>query len=386
LNKLTIPAKNNTKPRIVILGPGPTQIGGVTTFIEILLSSPILNGNYELIWLDTTRAQEDVGLGGRFSLMNMTYLTRQIFQFIEIGIRMRPKLVHLPVTSGLAFWKAAVFILLGQILGMKTLAHLHGGMFDIYYRNSRPSQQKFIGWVFHRADVIVALSERWRRFLLDEIGADLCVEVVNNPVDHMFARALDQVSDNDSSKEEIILFLGSLGKRKGVFDILKAVPLVRGTHPHARFFFAGREETRGEEQRINQVYQENQLAESVQFLGQITGLSKLELFQRAMIFLLPSYGENMPFSLLEAMAVGLPVITTPVGAIPEVVKDGNNGFIIQPGDYKALAERISQLLNDHHLRTAMSKANIARIRQDFLPEVAMEHIDKVYRQLLSVAK
>lgn len=382
MNKLTNPAKINRKPRILIVGPGKAQVGGVTTFIEILFSSPLLNGNYDLVWLDTTRAQEDLGLGGRFSLTNLTYMIRQIFQFIGIVIRKHPRLVHLPVTSGLSFWKATVFILLAQILGLKTVAHLHGGMFDQYYYKSKARQRRFIGWVFHRTDVIIALSERWRRFLLEEIGADLNVEVVSNPVDPMFARALDQGSDGGANKEEIVLFLGSLGKRKGVFDILKAVPLVRDTHPHARFFFAGKEETRGEELSIDQVYQENHLAENVQFLGQITGLSKLELFQKATIFLLPSYGENMPFALLEAMAVGLPVITTPVGAIPEIVKDGDNGFLIQPGDYETLAKRIDQLLSDHEMRTVMSKANIARIRQDFLPEVAMEHIDKIYRQLL----
>lgn len=72
----------------------------------------------------------------------------------------------------------------------------------------------------------------------------------------------------------------------------------------------------------------------------MTGREKVDLFQSAMIYILPSYGENLPFSLLEAMALGLPVVTTPVGAIPEIVKDGQNGFLVEPGDVRALASSV----------------------------------------------
>jgi glycosyltransferase involved in cell wall biosynthesis len=374
--------KKNKIP-ILVVGPGANQVGGVSTFIEILLSSPILRERYDLIHLDTTRASGDLGLENRFSITNLTYFIRQIFQFIRIVVRMRPRLVHLQVTSGLAFWKTAAFILMGKSLGLKTVAHLHGGMFDHYYRKNSSLRQRLIGRVLHSADVVITLSEKWRRFLLNEVESKIRIVVVSNTVDLMFANAVDRANDNDLTKRKIILFLGSLGQRKGVFDILQAVPLVFDKHPDALFFFAGGEESRGEKLHIDRVCKENQLTGKITFLGQVTGDAKLKLFQGAMIYILPSYGENLPFALLEAMAVGLPVITTPVGAISEIVLDGENGFLIEPGDYRALANRIDQLLNDDNLRIAMSQANLSRIRAEYLPEVSMKLIDNIYYQLTS---
>ena len=220
-------------------------------------------------------------------------------------------------------------------------------------------------------------------FLLQEIRPDLHVKIVGNTIDLMFAKALGSMNNGEAKKEEIILFLGSVGQRKGVMDILQAAPLIFIEHPDAYFLLAGEEESRGEKMAMEKISKEKKVAEKIQFLGSVTGLAKLVLFQSAMIYILPSYGENLPFALLEAMAVGLPVVTTPVGAIPEIVKDGENGFLIQPGDYQALAGRINQLLDDRDLRVAMSKANTSRIQADFMPETSMKLINDIYDQLIS---
>lgn len=370
------------KPCILIVGPGPKQVGGVSTFVEILLSSPILNKKYSLARLDTTRSSTDLGLENRFSFINLIYFFRQAFQFIGLRIRLKPRLVHLQVTSGLAFWKSAIFIITGKILGMKTIAHLHGGMFDQYYRKNAPLKKKLIGKVFHYADVVIALSNRWQSFLLEEVRSDLRVKVVGNTIDLMFAQKINNVNMYTKEKEKNILFLGSLGQRKGVYDVLRAAPLVVDKHPEVCFQFAGEEESRGEKQHILHMCKEYQLTDKVRFLGQVTGPAKLMLFKSAMIYLLPSYGENLPFALLEAMAVGLPVIVTPVGAIPEIVKDGQNGFLVQPGDFQGLANRINLLLDNQDLRKAMSKANISKIKAGFLPDVSMKLIEQIYDQLL----
>ena len=374
---------NQKKLPVLIIGPGLKQVGGVSTFVEILLSSPLLKEKFDFIHLDTTRESNDLGLENRLSFINLTYLTRQLFQFVSTIFQLKPKLVHLQVTSGLAFWKSAIFILVGKTLGIKTVAHLHGGMFDQYYAGSNPLKQRVIGFIFHCADMVIALSERWEYFLLQKIRPDLHVKVVGNTVDLVFAKALGNTNNSEAKREKIILFLGSVGQRKGVRDILQAAPLIFIEHPDAYFLLAGEEESRGEKLIMEKISKEKMVAEKIRFLGPVTGHAKLDLFQSAMIYILPSYGENLPFALLEAMAVGLPVVTTPVGAIPEIVKDGENGFLIQPGDYQALAKRVNQLLNDRDLRVAMSKANISRIQADFMPESSMKLINDIYDQLAS---
>lgn len=370
------------KEVVLVVGPGLGQVGGVATFIEILATSPVIAEKYRILRLDTTRSAQDLGLENRFSLTNINYLVRQVIQFIIVNMREKPGLIHVQVTSGLAFWKSALFIFLGKLFGIGTVAHLHGGMFDKYYASCKPWVKNFIRRVFRASDVVIALSEKWRRFLLEEVGSDVRVEIASNPVDCLFAEALKEGRSAAGNRQKVILFLGSLGKRKGVFDILMAAPSIFKNHPDAQFIFAGAEESRGEKLRIDELCREKKLDEKVAFIGVVTGKEKVELFQNAMIYILPSYGENLPFSLLEAMALGLPVVTTPVGAIPEIVKDGENGFLVEPGDVNAIASCVNRLLRDELLRRAMSDANQARIKADFMPDDSMRQIDMVYSRVL----
>jgi glycosyltransferase involved in cell wall biosynthesis len=374
----------NKKPCILVFGPGSEQGSGVATFNNILLSSTRLQEKYQMEHLDTIRAEKDMGLGNQLSVRNLSYLVQHLYQFIGIAIRLRPKILHLPVTSGLAFWKSALLILLGTTFHMKTVAHLHGGRFDQFYRKQNPFIRRIIGWVFYKADTVIALSSHWKRFLFEEVRPDLQVEVVSNTIDLLFAREIEQGIDVSQRKEKRILFLGSLGHRKGVFDILEAIPLVWDKHPDACFFFAGEEEKRGEKAQIDQVCRKNQLNDNIQFLGMVTGQAKIELFKKSMVYILPSYGENLPYSLLEAMAIGLPVVTTPVGAIPEIIENGYNGFLIEPGDYDSLARRIVQILDEPALREKMSQANIKTIKDGFLPDTVMIKFDSLYTRLIAL--
>lgn len=371
------------RPKVLVVGPRPTQVGGLATFIDILLSSPYMRERYELIQLDITRGARGAGVANRFTLINIAYFVRQVIQFGRIVIRDRPLLMHVPVNSFWAFWKDAAFILMARVVGMKVVAHLHGGLFARYYRDSPPLIQRLIGRVMCVADVVIALSQSWKRFLLEEVRSDINIEVIPNTVDFMFARVLDDGSYGRDRSANQVLFVGRLGHPKGVFDILKAVPLVVERRPDVRFLFAGTEERKGVRAQIVQVCAQTKLNDAVQFLGQVAGQAKLDLFLKASVFILPSYGENLPFVLLEAMGAGLPVVTTPVGGIPELVEDGRNGFLIQPGDYQALAHRIVRLLEDTPLRAEMAKANRERIRSSYMPEVAMSRFDQVYNRLLN---
>ena len=378
MKQTTPPAKE----AVLVVGPGLGQVGGVATFIEILATSPVIAEKYRILRLDTTRSAQDLGLENRLSLKNIGYLVRQVFQFMIVNLREKPGLIHVQVTSGLAFWKAALFILLGKLFGAGTVAHLHGGMFDQYYAARSPRTKKWIGRALASSDMVIALSERWRQFLLAEVSGDLRIEIASNPVDRLFAEALEAGRSAADVVRKDILFLGSLGKRKGVFDILQAAPAIFEEHPDARIVFAGAEESRGEKMRIEELCREKNLGEKAEFIGVVTGRKKVDLFESAMIYVLPSYGENLPFSLLEAMALGLPVVTTPVGAIPEIVKDGENGFLVEPGDVRAIASSVNRLLGDESLGRAMSAANRAKVRTDFMPDDSMKQMDKVYSRVL----
>jgi glycosyltransferase involved in cell wall biosynthesis len=361
------------------------QVGGVAVFTDILLCSPYMRDRYNLIHLDTTRGARGSGLASRFALINIAYFLRQAIEFLRLMAWYRPKLMHIPVNSFWAFWKNAAFILMAKAAGMKVVAHLHGGAFHKFYRGNPPLVQLLISRIMRSADVIVALSNWWKSFLLEEVvDTTRNVTVIPNSVDLMFADIVGSASYGAERDAHLVLFVGAIGHHKGVFDILQAVPLVVERQPNAYFVFVGTEQALGEQAQVQKACSEANLGSAVRFLGQVTGQAKLDVFLKASIFILPSYGEGLPYALLEAMGSGLPVISTPVGAIPELVKEGRNGFLIQPGDYRALADRISRLLEDRSLRSRMSEANRETIEQHYMPQVAMSRFDEVYRKLLDV--
>lgn len=376
-------SRTGKKPKIMVVGPSPSQIGGVATFLGILLSSPTLQEKFELIHVNTSRDMRGEGIAGRLAIININYFVRQIIQFLKMSLQEKPQISHIPINMSWAFWKETAFILLARIMGMKVVAHLHEGVFDQYYLKSPLLIRWLIGWVLHQTDVVIALSNYWKNFLLKEVRSDLNVEVVPNTVSPVFAAIAGK--NKAVSTEKIVLFVGTLSRKKGVLDILKAVPIINSCYRDTQFLFAGSPETEGDSEEIKRICDEGKLDGFVEFLGVVTGQEKIDLFQRATLFVLPSYVDNFPYSILEAMSSGLPVITTPVGAIPDVVKNGRNGFLIEPGDYEALADRILKLLKDSRLRKDISAANIALIQRDYLPDVAFSHFDKIYSNLISVA-
>jgi glycosyltransferase involved in cell wall biosynthesis len=374
------------RPVVLVIGMRPSYVGGLATFVRFLFTAPRLQKNYRFMLIDYTRGPRGAGRAGTLSLINVLYFVRQVVQLGWIFLRYRPRILHVPVIAFFPFWKDATLILIGRALGMKVVAHLHSGAFARFWAGSAPRTQRLIRWALNRSDVVIALSKGWQRFLLEEVGISATVEIVPNTIDALFVAANRDVTYGPEREPGSILFVGTVAPKKGVLDILKAAPSVVERHPQARFLFAGMEERPDDRARIEQACLDGNVTDAVHFLGPVAGQAKLDLYLKASIFLLPSYGEGLPYALLEAMSAGLPVVATPVGAIPELVEDGQNGFLVQPGDHQALSDRILRLLDDPALRSAMSRANVERIRQGYLPDEAILRIESIYDRLLAPAR
>jgi len=121
----------------------------------------------------------------------------------------------------------------------------------------------------------------------------------------------------------------------------------------------------------------------IRVLGCLTGKAKEEVLAAADCLVLPSYAEGLPIAILEAMAHGIPVIATTVGAIPEVITDGEQGFLIEPGDVQALTECMLKLSNDPELRKTMGLAARRRVEEEFSIDTMVERVMAVYREVLN---
>ena len=137
----------------------------------------------------------------------------------------------------------------------------------------------------------------------------------------------------------------------------------------------------GEHEQVRAQAEELGIARHVEILGWITGADKDALLARATIYVLPSYVENLPMGVLEAMAAGLPVITTPVGGIPSTIEHGLDGLLVQPGDVAALSDALRSLLRERSVREALGEAARRKAIARFSAEKVMAEIDDLYLEL-----
>ncbi|HEY0895466.1 MAG TPA: glycosyltransferase family 4 protein, partial [Sphingobacteriaceae bacterium] len=175
-----------------------------------------------------------------------------------------------------------------------------------------------------------------------------------------------------------LLFLGLICKEKGIFDLLEVLSRNRRTFSNrVRLVIGGN----GEVENLRRVIRENGLEHMVSFRGWVTDHTKHQLMVSSDLFILPSYGEGMPVSILEALSYGKAVIATRVGGIPEIVKHEVNGLLITPGDLTGILHSICYYLNDPLKILRHGQASRPLVR-DFYPENVMKKVETLYQSLI----
>jgi glycosyltransferase involved in cell wall biosynthesis len=181
--------------------------------------------------------------------------------------------------------------------------------------------------------------------------------------------------------DRAVLFVGRLSAPKGIYDLFDAIPRVIERHPRARFVLVGVTESDAMEPVIRAEAERRGIAPRIAFLGSLEGRNKAAAFVRSQMIVVPSWTEAFPLVIPEAMAAGLPVIATAVGAIPDFVKDGEDGFLVTPKVSSALADRICRLLGDEGLRRRISERVRARAPREFAIEVGCGKVSEVIRDV-----
>lgn len=175
---------------------------------------------------------------------------------------------------------------------------------------------------------------------------------------------------------QLVMTAGRLSTDKGIHVLLDAVPAVLARAPDARFVICGDGDQRG---RLKQQVRDLGIVGFVVFAGFRNDLD--QWMPNADLFVLPSFTEGLPNVLLEAHAGGVPVVATAVGGTPELVADGHTGWLVPPGDPKAMADRIVQLLADEDLRSRMGQAARKRVRRHFSFEIQAQEYRDLFDEL-----
>ncbi|WP_162198697.1 glycosyltransferase family 4 protein [Methanosarcina sp. 1.H.A.2.2] len=363
------------KNKILILGPTPPPMGGIATYVEDLLKSGI-NEKYDLLHLNTARSLQIK----KSLLKNFLLFSKNSLKLVYLLVLHKPKVVHIHTSSYLAFWEKSVFLIISKFFSAKVVLHIHGAEFDLFYNNSSSLVKFLIHKMLNSSDKVIVLSQRWNNFF-SGILDDSKIAVIPNGVNYSnFSLSEDSFKKNGNLLQ--ILFLGNLVERKGVYDILSIIPIVTSKFQNVNFVFAGSEEVSGNILKLKNECIRMEIKRFVTFISDFSNDDKIRLLREADIYLLPSYAEGLPISLLEAMAAGLPVISTPVGGIPEVVEDSVNGFLVIPGDHKDLSDKIIELIENKELRNIIGNNNREKVKEEYDWSIIAKKLEVVYTELL----
>ena len=171
--------------------------------------------------------------------------------------------------------------------------------------------------------------------------------------------------------------LGRLGKRKGTYDLIDAVEMAVRENSEIFICLAGD----GEVDKVRSLIEEKGLERHIQAPGWIDGEEKLEYLKKAATLVLPSYYEGLPMAILEGMAGGKAILSTTVGAIPEVVAE-ENGILVEPGDVAGLAQGLLRLSSDTQMLETMSRKNMEKAQECFSISQIHKQLAEYYRQAM----
>jgi glycosyltransferase involved in cell wall biosynthesis len=183
-----------------------------------------------------------------------------------------------------------------------------------------------------------------------------------------------------------LLFLANMGRTKGAIDVLHAVPAVAEQCPETEFLFAGAWDDPTYRQEI-EAFLRSHPHLPVRWLGSLSGQAKQAALTSADIFVFPTYypPEGHPWVIVEAMAAGLPVISTDQGAILESVQDGINGFIVGKQNPAELADRAIELIRNAERRQAMGRESRRLYEERFTEERMVANLAAAFRAVLTAA-
>ncbi len=263
--------------------------------------------------------------------------------------------------------------------GPPVVLHLHGSECA---KLGQPGQGTFTvlsSWLMERVAAVLVLSreelETWRlkcpraRF-----------ELVLNPLLPVPGVGFEQLAasrESAGTRRQTVLFIGRLVPDKGIFELLDAFAVVRRSRD-CSLTIAGVGPVGGEVARRVAVMG---LSQDVQLVGYLTGDALDHAYRSADVFVLPSYREGFPLTVMEAMGYGLPVVTTPIRGCADHLVEGVNALFVPPRDVETLARRLLELLDDDALRLRMGEANVRKVAE-FAPEAVVARYAEILRSVV----
>jgi glycosyltransferase involved in cell wall biosynthesis len=280
-----------------------------------------------------------------------------------------------------ALIRDALFLIIAKNKKKKVIVFFHGWDWKLANKLSTGVIGSIFKKVFFSADAIVVLANDFAK-KLQEMGYKGFLHLGNIAIEDSITQIANLPTERDQGdkKNFNILFLTRIEKYKGIYEAIDAFRILKGQYENVNLIIAG---DGSELNNVQKYVKENNLKD-VKFTGYVTGRKKHEVYKSASCYLLPSYSEGMPLSLIEAFAYGLPAITTPVGAIKDFFISGKMGFLIEDLNPNSIANLISKYINDTDLCLSISEFNRKFVRVRFTPKTIVSDIEYLYDLVITI--
>lgn len=281
-------------------------------------------------------------------VQNIFHFLRACFTFLQLILKREVDLAHIHFSERESIVRK---ILIGSVAypaGVPVVLHAHGCEFHVFYSKAPKLLRRVMDAFFKRSSLLIVSSESWKEFYVDncKLPPDRVI-VLQNPV--VFPRLIPLRPAAALRKDRCVkfLFMGKINDRKGVYDLVHAIFMMNAQDKEkTKVLFVGS----GEIEQLKHFADDLEVLDQLDFLDRVNAEMRDRLLAESDVFVLPSYNEGLPMTLLEAVSWGLPVITTAVGDVPEIITSNVNGFLLQPGDVAGLSKVMSSLINNEDLR------------------------------------
>lgn len=350
----------NLNKQVLTIGPNYKYLGG--GIVSVL--STYAKFNKDFIFMPTFNSENNF-----INILQYPVLFSEIFYLLLVNKNI--SIVHIHGASYISFYrKYTIFLLCKYFFKKKVIFHIHGAEFHLFYKNGTSLRKKFIKHFIEKSDAIIVLSTYWENYFKSTFQLKN-IFILNNIVPY------PEIYKKEYSEEINFLFLGEIGKRKGTFELIEAINNIKNSFNGIINFYIG---GNGDIKKFNSKIKEYKLENIIHYVGWITGNDKIELLKKSHVFILPSYNEGLPISILEAMSYRMPIISTPVGGIPEVLKEKVNGILVIPGNIKEIEEALKFFITNPTKIKIMGDESY-KIVQKFLPNQVIKDLHEIYRKI-----
>ncbi len=289
-----------------------------------------------------------------------------------LAVRGRASVLHLNVAERGSVVRKGVLLAVARLFGVPVVLHLHAAQIVAFHAALPGPVRALVGLMFRSAQMVVVLGEPWRLWVASLGVPGERIRVLRNGVPRLSGwRA------RGAGAPFRLLFLGNLFARKGIADLLAALARLGPRDAPCTLVVAGGGDVAGHEALAEALG----IGGRVRFAGWVDQAGAAACLAEADALVLPSYDEGLPLVILEALSLGVPVVCTPVGAIGEVLADGDTALLVPPGDVAALAGALRRLAGDTALAARLSERGRTLYEREFTLPVFAERVAALHAEV-----